>query len=465
MTTRALVIGLGATGLSLARHLSGQGFEIVVADTRAAPPKRADLAKLVPSARLIKLSDYAAAGSHAAEVDLVALSPGVPPGRLALPSSGFEIIGDLEIFLRSWRRRWTGVRGRPTLSLISGTNGKSTCAMLAAGLLRAGGETATAVGNIGIPLLDALAEWESGVWPDHVIAELSSFQLATAGAPNADIACLLNIGCDHLDWHGSAEAYRAAKVAIFAGASRGVFARDDDGCRRGVVAAQARLGFSLHSERCAPGEWTVQAGQLTRAGSCTPSGIEIAKLLDDGIMATSACAALAVADAAGRAPVQKAQLDWLANASGLPHRLAKVCERAGIAYFDDSKATNAAAAAAALNALGSVGTVLIAGGESKGQSFGELAAVSEGLSGAVLFGRAREQLRGVLQPAGIAIRLADSMPEAVTEAARLTCTAGAQRVLLSPGCSSLDMFIDYRARGAAFCAAVRELPEDNFRGP
>lgn len=475
MNEKVLVVGLGATGLSLARHFVRLGKEVTVVDTREAPPKQAALASAAPEARFIRVASYAEVGEHAEQAQLTAVSSGVPPALLALQDSA-SVAGDLEIFLRSWRVRWAGSNGdRPCLILVTGTNGKSTCATLAAGLLCAAGESAETVGNIGEPLLDAFGRWEGSSWPNHVVAEVSSFQLAIAGRPAADIACLLNISADHLDWHGSERKYVAAKMKVFDGAGRAVFNRADQRCVRGASAARTSSGFGGAPDKCPPGEWTVvdersvagkgaaaggaagACGRLVRAGREHALGPATDRLIAAGILPETACAALAVADAAGRLPVGPGQLAWLSQAHGLPHRLAKVCVSAGVDYFDDSKATNVAASLAALGALGVGGTVLIAGGDGKGQNFEAFVRKVSALSGAVLIGAAAPQLGELFTSAGVRVEAADDIAAAVVAAARIAAQTNAVRVLLAPACSSLDMFESYAARGNAFRDAACRL--------
>ncbi len=458
MSGRTLVIGLGATGLSLARNAAAAGREVTVVDTRADPPGLTALRGDVPQGSFMPIGEYADAGKLAAQFDEVRLSSGVSPAAVRLPR---DVVprGDLEVFTAAYLQRWPddAAGSRPQLALVTGTNGKSTCATLAAGFMRACDINAEAVGNIGAPLLDELERWTREGWPQAIVAEVSSFQLALRQTPHADIACLLNFAPDHLAWHGSCKAYLAAKQGVYRHAAVGIFNRADRNSAHGAKQARRTVGFG--TGRAIEGEWTCEHGMLRRKGSGDEDSLPAAVLVRVGIMPQSACAALAIAEAAGACAHDDAVLSWLADQRGLAHRLHHVGYCEGVSYIDDSKATNQAAACAALAAVGTAGTVLIAGGEPKDSSFKDLARAGRKLTAAVLLGAAAPELASAFAAQGVPASKASDMPAAVASAAAIARQRGAKRVLLSPACASFDMYADFNARGDAFAAAFRRLTD------
>jgi len=439
---RALVVGLGRTGLSCARFLAARGVEIAVTDSRAAPPGLEALREALPDAAVF-LGDFDAAAF--AQADTIVLSPGVSrrePLVRAAEARGAEIIGDIELFAR--------YADAPVVA-ITGSNGKSTVTTLVGEMARAAGRDARVGGNLGIPALDLLVQGEA---PDLYVLELSSFQLETTYSLNARAAAVLNVSEDHLDRYDGMDDYLAAKARIFHGEGTAVINADDP--RVAALAAPLPAGrvvrFTLGEP--AAGEFGVRTRQgapwLYRGEEALVAVAELG--LRGWHNVANALAALALGEAAGldRGPM----LTALREFTGLPHRSQFVAERAGVAWFNDSKGTNVGATLAALRGLPGERIVLIAGGRGKGQDFSALrSVVAERGRAVVLIGEDAALIEAALAGT-VAVERAEDMAAAVAAAARLA-QAG-DSVLLSPACASFDMFSGYEQRGEVFMARVRE---------
>ena len=462
---RILVVGMGRTGMSLARFWRRRGGIVEAIDSRPEPPCAKEFAAEFPEVRRRKMPlEEVGDAMRRGEFNIVAASPGVPPNELKLPpppvlnekgEGDIFVVGDAECFFRTMSE--CDESRRPFIIAVTGTNGKSTVTMLAANICAAAGKSAEAIGNIGRPLLDALAEWEERkVMPDIAVAELSSFQLETAARINADAAVVLNVSEDHLDRHGGLANYARIKASIYRGAKWPVINRDD-----AFVAAMAdsnsanEIGFTM-SDSPMRGDWFVDAkNNLARKGG--GGGVFAADELPSALSKQNALAALALTSplAIDESAIRSA----LAEFKGLLHRLNRVAEIRGVMYCDDSKATNAAAARYAISAVGEK-IVLIAGGDSKGQNFHPLARAARGrVRLALLIGKDAGNLDAAFSAEGIPTRRADGMSAAVRIASGVA--AAGDCVLLSPACASIDMFSDFRARGNAFCQAVREMEKSN----
>jgi UDP-N-acetylmuramoylalanine--D-glutamate ligase len=381
-------------------------------------------------------------------MDAVAASPGVAlrePLLRAAAARGIEVVGDVEIFARA-------AAGRPGVRVlgVTGTNGKSTVTALAAAMGTAAGRKARAVGNIGVPVLDALGEAEQGAWPDLYVVELSSYQLETTKSLVLDAATMLNVTQDHLDRYDTIGDYARAKERIFMHCRRRVVNRDDAWSL--AMSNTDAWSFGLGVPRD-DGEWGLDSARRTlRRGAQA--------LLPVGSMAmpglhnvANGLAAHALATAVGMAPEPLARA--LAEFKGLPHRVQLVAEARGVRFYDDSKGTNVGAAVAALEGF-AVPVVLIAGGDGKGQDFAPLApAVKAHARAVVLIGRDAEAIAEALAPTGVALERAGTMEAAVEAACALARDGDA--VLLSPACASFDMFRNYGHRGDVFAAAARAL--------
>jgi len=432
------VIGAGVSGEAAARTLAELGSDVVVLDSADGKRQQAAaerLAALGVRTRLGGLPEGLPCGA-----DLVVTSPGVRPDTRLLAGSDVPIWGEVELAwrLRPAGQRWLGV---------TGTNGKTTTTQLLGSVLQAAGVRATTAGNIGTPVLDAVRAIE----PYDVLAvELSSFQLHYTSSLELHAAAVLNVADDHLDWHGSREAYAADKARIWNGPGVAVANRDD--------AATLSLAARARGNRFVTfGLGDVVDGWLTDfafgGGPMLPRD-ELALPGEHNV--SNALAAALLARAAG-IPVQaiRAGLAGLAPGS---HRNALVAETGGVSFVDDSKATNPHAAAASLGAYPSV--VWVAGGLNKGLAFDELVArAAPRLRAAVLIGTCAGEIAGALarHAPDVPVEQAASMDDAVLRAARVAQPG--DTVLLAPAAASMDMFRDYAARGDAFAAAARQLPE------
>ena len=435
--TRALVLGLGRTGLSCARYLRRKGLAVRVADTRAEPPGAAALREQVPDAEL-RTGPFAEALLE--DVAQVVISPGLSVGEpvaAAAVRRGLPLVGDIELFARE---------AQAPVAAVTGTNGKSTVTSLLAELASAAGRPAIAGANLGDPALDLLERPVPGLY----VLELSSYQLETTHSLRTEAATVLNVTPDHLDRYRTLDDYAAAKARIFDGCAAAVVNADDERVRAMPRPGQRVLSFSLQDP--AADYFLARDPEPVLACRGEPLLPLAALRLQGEHNAANALAALAMCEALGlaRAPV----LDALAGFGGLPHRTQWVAEVAGVRYVNDSKGTNVGATIAAVAGMAGP-LVLIAGGDGKNQDFDELRPVCRGkVRHAVLIGRDAPRLEATFEGVCTTERAAD-MPSAVS-AARAVAQSG-DTVLLSPACASLDMFRDYAHRGDEFAAAVRSL--------
>lgn len=425
---RVLVLGLGDTGLSIARWVEARGGQVRVADTRDSPPRARDYAGELHRGFGLHLMDG---------IDLVCTSPGLPleePLVREAAVRGIPVAGDVELF--AWEAPGKVIA-------ITGTNGKSTVTALTGHLLRAAGTDCEVAGNIAPPVLEALIKRRHP--PAAWVLELSSFQLETTWSLEPHAAAMLNLSEDHLDRYPDLAQYAAAKARVFAGAGTQVLNRDDP-----YSAAMARAGrpivtFGLGMPS-SQSDFGISAGWLVEGAT------RIARLQDLSLHGlhnvANALAAAALARSLGIAHDKLGE--GLRTFRGLPHRLQLVARRRDVEWYDDSKGTNVGATIAALCGLGRK-TILILGGEGKGQDFSPLAGpVREFATHVLLIGR-DAPLIGKIIPG----EHCTTLEEAVGKAASLARPGDA--VLLSPACASFDMFRDYRHRGQAFAAAVARL--------
>jgi UDP-N-acetylmuramoylalanine--D-glutamate ligase len=435
---RTLVVGLGMTGLSVARFLASRGVEVAVTDSREIPPELKTVRRELPDVALFVGGFDASIFSRA---ERIVLSPGVSlaePLLVDARARGVEVIGDIELFARN--------AVAPVIG-ITGSNGKSTVTTLVGEMARQDGRDVRIGGNLGTPALDLLQAHE----PDLYVLELSSFQLETVTSLHCLAATVLNISADHLDRYASIDAYADAKRQVYAGAQVQIVNRDDS-----VAAALASVGDTVGFGLSEPAEGDFGIVN-TGAGEWIVRGSErwmpVAHLrLPGRHNLSNALAALALGEAAGFE--RNAMLQVLREFQGLPHRTQWVAEHNGVAWYNDSKATNTGAALAAVQGF-ETPLVLIAGGQGKGADFREFA---DGLEGrvkvVVLIGEAADEIEQAL--AGrVKVQRAASLEAAVRAADELVSPGDS--VLLSPACASFDMFSDYQARGKAFIRAVEEL--------
>jgi UDP-N-acetylmuramoylalanine--D-glutamate ligase len=425
-----LVLGLGDTGLSAARWAERHGARVRVADTRAAPPRARDFAG---DLRLGAFEPNLLDG-----IDLVCISPGLaldqPVIHAALARS-LPVLGDVELF--AWHN------AVPVLA-VTGTNGKSTVTALTAHLLRSAGIDAEAAGNISPPVLDAALKRTPAAW----VLELSSYQLETTWSLDPRAAAMLNLTEDHLDRYPGVREYGAAKARVFQGEGLQVLNRDDR-ASLGMALARRRITTFGLDEPPTASDFGVREGALVE-GAQTLARVEELTIHGAHNVA-NALAACALARALG-VPREKLA-DGLKSFRGLPHRLELVRARNGVHWYDDSKGTNVGATIAALRGLGKK-TVLILGGDGKGQDFSPLREpVAHFAARTLLIGRDAPLIERAL--AGLHVERCATLEEAVQRAASVARPGEA--VLLSPACASFDMFRDYKHRGDVFAAAVRGL--------
>ncbi|NEB01654.1 UDP-N-acetylmuramoyl-L-alanine--D-glutamate ligase [Streptomyces sp. SID13726] len=455
------VAGLGVSGLPAAKVLHARGAVVTVVNDGDDPRAREQAAELEALGVTVRLGDGATLPEG---TELVVTAPGWKPDKPlfeAARAAGVEIWGDVEL---AWRLR--GPDAAPWLA-ITGTNGKTTTTQMLASILKAAGLRTAAVGNIGTSVLDAVLGEERY---DVLAVELSSYQLHWAPSVRAHSAAVLNLAPDHLDWHGSMDAYARDKGRVYEGnrvacvyntadkATEDLVREADveEGCRA--------VGFTLGAP--GPSQLGVVEGILVDRAFVEDrhkNAQELAEISDvnppvpHNIANALAAAALARAFGVPARAVRDGLRDFTPDA----HRIAHVADVDSVAYVDDSKATNTHAAEASLAAYESI--VWIAGGLAKGATFDELVAKSaKRLRGAVLIGQDRALIREALARHAPEVPVVDldrtdtgAMLAAVQEASRLA-VAG-DTVLLAPACASMDMFANYNKRGDAFAEAVREL--------
>ncbi len=431
------VFGLGATGLSVARYLKRIDRDATFFDTREQPPGQDKLADLWPDAELRREDDKLPRG-----ITRVVVSPGISDKHPLLADarkSKLEIVSDIELFAREATAPFVAV---------TGSNGKSTVTTLLYHMSRASGRKVLAGGNLGEPALDLLEKDT----PDLYVLELSSFQLQRTAALPAEVAVLLNVTPDHLDWHASEEEYRDAKYRVFNEARAAVYNRADE--RACKIAEDFEKSVSFGLDLPGEGEYGIRVEDdveyLARGDALLIASHELAMF---GVHnQANALAALAAGELLGLE--MPAMLQVLAEFPGLPHRMQHVARISAVDYINDSKATNVAAAIASINSVDGM-LVLIAGGDGKGGEFSELSEpLEKKLRAAVLIGKDAVKIADSLDTM-MPVCFADDMQEAVRIAARQA--ESEDTVLLAPACASLDQYDNYMARGDAFCEAVEAL--------
>lgn len=455
------VAGLGVSGVPAARVLHGLGARVTVVNDGADERARAQAADLEALGVTVRLGD----GDTLPDgTELIVTAPGWKPTKplfTAAREAGVPVWGDVEL---AWRLRRPD--SAPWLA-VTGTNGKTTTVQMLASILKAAGLRTAAVGNIGVSLLDAVTSEEEY---DVLAVELSSYQLHWAPSLRAHSAVVLNLAPDHLDWHGSMEAYAADKGRIYEGNRVACVYNVADKATEDLVRAAdveegcRAIGFTLGTP--GPSQLGVVEGILVDRAfveNRQKNAQELAEVSDvnppapHNIANALAAAALARAFGVSAAAVR----DGLRAFTPDAHRIAHVADVDGVSYVDDSKATNTHATEASLAAYESI--VWIAGGLAKGATFDELVAgAAKRLRGAVLIGADRALIREALARHAPEVPVVDldrtdtgAMLQAVQEARRLARPG--DTVLLAPACASMDMFTNYNQRGDAFAQAVREL--------
>ncbi len=438
-----IIVGLGATGLSVARYLSARDVPFAVCDTRANPPGLAQLKRFAPMTDIylgeLDVELLCSAGE-------LVVNPGIAlatPAIKAAQDAGVSVVGDIELFARE---------ADAPIVAITGSNAKSTVTTLLGDMAARAGIQAGVGGNIGTPALDLLDQKAK-----LYVLELSSFQLETTNRLNAEVAVILNISEDHMDRYNDLDGYCSAKQRVFQGARQLVVNRDDPRAQPPAELDLPFWSFGLSQSDSRGFGLIEHAGSQWLALGAKPL-LAVSELKVRGTHnQVNALAALALGHAVGLP--MAAMLAALRDFTGLPHRCQWVGQHAGVDYYDDSKATNVGAALAAIEGFGaelSGQQVLIAGGDGKGANFSALVApVREHCRSVILLGRDAERLEQVLAGKVPTQRVA-TLEEAVIAAAS-TAQPG-DLVLLSPACASLDMFRNFEERGRLFAEAVGRLP-------
>ena len=430
---RAVVIGLRKTGEAVAAALRAEGWSVTVAEDAPGTPGYAARAATVRALGAEIVESPTDWDTLLAGAELLVPSPGVRPthpGVAAARAGGIAVRSEIDL---------AAERITCPIVAVTGTNGKTTVTELIAAMLRADGRTVACGGNIGTPLIES-----AGTAADLVVAEVSSFQLEfTTDAWRPAIAVVLNVADDHLDWHGSFAAYAAAKARVFAAQ------RSDD-----LVVVAAADPAALALVRTAPGrviEARLDADQADLRladGSVVVPVADLPRTLPHD--RTNSLVAAEAAHAAGASIGAIAAT--LRNYRPPHHRVEFVGERDGVAWFDDSKATNPHAAVRAIEAFDSI--VLLAGGQNKGLDLTALAGPIDRVRAVVAIGQAADEIVAAFGDRRPVV-VATSMREAVAAAARLA--RHGDRVLLSPGCASYDWYSGYDERGDDFAREVRTL--------
>lgn len=440
-----LIVGLGLTGLSVARHLQRLGVSFAVADTRLQPPGLDELRQQWPDTPLWL-------GPLDAEIlcryEQLVVSPGISiaePAIAAATAAGVEVVGDIELFCRATRT--------PILA-ITGSNAKSTVTSLVGLMGQVAGLRTGVGGNIGLPALDLLAEGEK----DLYVLELSSFQLETTHSLVAQGATILNISEDHLDRYPGMAEYIQAKQRIYSQAAVAVFNRDDaETLPPTKLAAKVLLGFGLGKpeteNQLGLGQYAGEVWLMRGEQPLMPAA-EVPLAGAHGL--ANALAAFALGFAAGL-PVA-AMRQAVQQFQALPHRCQLVAERLGASWYNDSKATNVGATLAAVTGLKSENSRLwlILGGDGKGQDFSPLqVALAEGVAGVALIGRDADLIAPHLPP-DLPVEPCGTLEVALQWLQRQVIQG--DKVLLSPACASFDQFRGYAHRGDVFAQRVLDLP-------
>jgi len=438
-----LIIGLGKTGLSVARYLTAKGKPFSIADTRVNPPGLEAFRQQWPDISIwLGPLDIELTSS----VSCLVVSPGISiadPAIEAAQKLGVGVVGDVELFCREVEQ--------PIIA-ITGSNAKSTVTSLVGGMAAIAGLQVGVGGNIGLPVLDLLAQGKQDIY----VLELSSFQLETTQSLNALGAVLLNISEDHLDRYTGLDEYIFAKQRIFHRCSTAIFNRDDSSTLPIHGLNAARLSFGLAAPKQANELGLVLYNNerwLMKGETYLMPASEVSLVGEHGL--ANVLAAFALGFAAGL-PLS-AMRSAVTSFKTLPHRCELIAERKGVTFYNDSKATNVGAMLAAVKGLAKpeAPTWLILGGEGKGQDFSPLkTALANNIAGVALIGRDAAIIAEYL-PEKLLQKNFTHLQEAVAwlaEKAKMN-----EQVLLSPACASFDQFNSFEQRGEVFAQCVFDL--------
>jgi UDP-N-acetylmuramoylalanine--D-glutamate ligase len=438
-----VIVGLGQTGFSVARHLQRQNLLFVACDTRKNPSGLIEFQTEFPDAPIF-CGDLPA--DLLKQAQQIILSPGVAlatPEIAAAQAAGVEVVGDVELFLRQI--------SAPVLA-ITGSNGKTTVTTLVGEMARASGLRTAVAGNIGQSVLDLL-----DTPYDLYVLELSSFQLETTYSLHALAAVSLNVSDNHMDRYDTFADYIVAKNRIYQHAQVCVINLDDPPAWETISLSQNCIGFTVNdstTSQALQSHFTLQNGALCCDNVPWVNVSELAIQTKHHLANT--LAAFALGHVAG---LQQAAMVAVAKSfQGIAHRCQKIFEHQGISWINDSKGTTVAATRVAIENIGKLLSgkiILIAGGDGKGADFSPLTKLIEGYCRAVLLmGRDADKIAAILPEAVPSVRVSN-MAQAVKQAAQLAQAGDV--VLLSPACASIDMFKNYIERGEQFTQAARSL--------
>ena len=439
---RILVLGMGKTGFSVARHLSEHDRPFIMADSHPAPPRLELFRETFPGLELhlgVRDASLLSRGSE------LIVSPGAPPSNplvRAARSRGLPVYGDVELFARQ-------LPAGKRVAAITGTNGKSTVSSLVASMADCAGRSVMAGGNLGTPALDLLDHQETELY----VLELSSFQLETLSSLRPAVSTILNISADHLDRYRSFDQYAQTKRRIHRGSEAVVINREETACMRGLPEGAKTIAYGLDAGqeddfglKEAGGETCIVRHEEPWIAQGEISGLPGRT----GLLNAQAALAIGLMVDLPRA----AMLETLRNFSSLPHRMQVLGHSHGVVWINDSKATNVAATVAALKSLDRP-CLWIAGGDGKQADFSPLMPVArERVRAAFFIGADAPSLLAATEGL-IAAEVVGGLERAVRRAAELGRPGDC--VLLSPACSSLDSYRDYRQRGERFTRLFREL--------
>jgi UDP-N-acetylmuramoylalanine--D-glutamate ligase len=440
-----IIVGLGVTGLSVARHLEAQNIPWMLVDTRLDPPNLSQFKQIYPE-RSIVLGDLNTAILQ--QASCIILSPGIAlstPAIAAQVKRGIPVIGDIELFARAVNV--------PVIA-ITGTNAKSTVTTLVGEMASFMGESVKVGGNLGVPALDLL---DSASTSNLFVLELSSFQLETTYSLKPQVASILNITPDHMDRYQTLADYQQAKQRIYEGCHFVVCNRDDNLTDNQSISAERKLYFTLHSPKIGEFGLINQASEyyLAYEDQLLLPVRELPALGKHHY--ANALAALAIGHAYGW-PISS-MLQVLREFKGLPHRCQLVRECDDVKWYNDSKGTNVGASVAAIEGLGSTMTgklILIAGGVGKQADFHPLIQFAKPyVRHLILIGEAAKEIAAICQDQSLSYSFADTLEDAVQQSKKQAKRGDA--VLLSPACASFDMFRNYEHRGQVFTELVMKI--------
>ncbi|CAI8318120.1 MAG: UDP-N-acetylmuramoylalanine--D-glutamate ligase [Cellvibrionales bacterium UBA7375] len=439
---KTAILGMGATGVSVASFLASRDMPFDFSDSRNEPPN-IDLIKANHPQAEVSLGAFDA--DYLCRYDRLIVSPGISldePELVKAKAQGVELLGDFELFLE---------QAQAPVIAITGSNGKSTVTALLGKMAEDSGISVGIGGNIGTPMLDLLDESHT-----LYVIEVSSFQLELLNDARGAISCLLNISPDHLDRYKNLQQYHSAKHRIFRGASKVVINREDVLTRPLISIQIPMISFGLNQPDL--GSFGILEGIKNGYLSY---GIERLMRVDQVALKGSHNIANTLAALALGYSVDlpmEGMLDTLKTFKGLPHRCQTIAEVNSVSFINDSKATNVGATIAAIKGLGnrdSKNIILIAGGQAKGQEFSALASeIAASVKLTILIGENAEQFASILQDSS-EYQFSDSLDGAVNQANQYADSG--DTVLLSPACASFDMFDGFEHRGHCFKMAVEGL--------